>query len=90
MKMQGNIAEKLPTVIGSIKRIPKFSGALSGITITVGEGKPYEGEYNVIPKVQAQTLKTRNRTLDRDIIIEEIPVIKTSNEAGGNTVTIGG
>ena len=90
MKMQGNIVAKLPTVFGKVNRFSKLSGSLSGITITIGQGKPYEGEYNIIPKFEPQRLETKDRTLSYDLTVEAIAVIKTSNESGGNTVIIGG
>lgn len=49
---------------------------------------PYEGEYEVTPKLEDQTLSTANRTLRRDVTIHEVPVYRVTNEAGGYTVTI--
>lgn len=49
----------------------------------------YDGEYEVTPTTTAQTLKTAQRFLDKDVEIKEIPYAETSNNAGGETVYIG-
>lgn len=51
--------------------------------------KYYSGAYEVTPKFEVQTLKTADRLLTKDVIIEEIPYAEVSNNAGGTTVTIG-
>jgi hypothetical protein len=59
------------------------------VVINVNPATFYEGEYEVTPKFEAQTLKTADRLLTKDVIIEEIPYAEVSNNAGGTTVTIG-
>lgn len=49
----------------------------------------YEGPYDAIPKVIQQTLKTKNKSMSKDVIIEKIPFEEVHNETGV-TVTIGG
>lgn len=49
----------------------------------------YEGSYEVIPSVDAQTLKTKERFLTKDVQICEIPFFDVSNTSGGTTVYIG-
>ena len=53
------------------------------------DAPPYEGEYDVIPKVSEQTLPTANKLLSNDVTIKEIPYFEVSNSSGGNTVFIG-
>ena len=50
----------------------------------------YTGQYNItpLPNVE-QILRTDNKILKHDIVIEPIPYYETSNEAGGYTVIIG-
>ena len=50
----------------------------------------YTGEYTVtaLPEVE-QILRTRNKILTHDIVIEPIPQHEVDNKAGGRTVTIG-
>lgn len=39
----------------------------------VGEADNYEGAYSVTPSSQAQTLRTANKILEQDIVVEPIP-----------------
>lgn len=59
------------------------------VVINVIEAPPYEGEYEVTPSFEAQTLPTADRLLTKDVIVEEIPYAEVSNNSGGTTVTIG-
>lgn len=49
----------------------------------------YDGVYQVTPKLESQTLATRNKLMTDDVTVEEIPISSVSNTAGGNTVIIG-
>lgn len=53
-------------------------------------GEKYDGNYEVVPKIQEQKLPTKNKLLTEDMVVKSIPVIKVSNASGGNTVIIGG
>ena len=59
------------------------------VVINLNPAPPYEGEYNVTPSFEVQTLPTAEKLLDKDVIIEEIPYTEVSNNSGGITVTIG-
>lgn len=48
----------------------------------------YTERYEVIPKVESQTLRTKGKRLTEDIIVTEIPCFDVSNEAGGTTIYI--
>lgn len=50
----------------------------------------YEGEYEVTPKLEEQTLSTTNKMMKNDLKINKIPITTVSNSSGGNTVIIGG
>lgn len=63
-------------------------GKVQPLTQYVG-GELYNGDYSVIPKFEAQTLKTANRVLINDVIVDEIPYAEVTNTSGGITVTIG-
>lgn len=58
--------------------------------IPVGEYEHYSGDYSVTPKLENQTLKTKNKVMDFDVDVKAIPIEKISNSSGGNTVIIGG
>ena len=49
----------------------------------------YEGNYDVIPRVYEQTLKTKDKLMLHDVTVEIIPLSKVINLQNGYTVTIG-
>ena len=60
------------------------------VIVTVYKDAPlYEGEYEVTPRVNEQTLPTTKKFLEKDVKIEKIPYFEVSNSSGGTTVTIG-
>lgn len=69
----------------------ELAGTVPGdlVFYTPADMQPYEGEYEVTPSVQAQTLSTAGKLLQDDITITEIPFAEVSNTSGGTTVTIG-
>lgn len=73
---------------GTISIRTRLEGNIGAKTINIG-GKPYEGEYEVTPKFNLQKLSTKGAILQEDIIINQISVNKSANNAGGNTVVIG-
>ena len=58
--------------------------------LTGGEGKlpSYEGEYVVTPKIEEQTLETKNKSLVEDVTVLAIPYSEVTNPQGGETVNI--
>lgn len=56
----------------------------------VGDYEFYEGDYEISPTFEMQTLKTKNNAMKEDIDIKPISVVKTPNPSGGYTVIIGG
>lgn len=64
------------------------SGSING-TISKATGyDDYIGDYEVIPKVEAQTMYTKDKHMTDNVEIKGIPIFSTSNSAGGNTVYI--
>ena len=61
-------------------------GEVQYVTEFVGE--KYEGDYEITPNVEAQTVPTKNKVLIDDMTIKSIPIYKTSNNSGGTTVYI--
>ena len=49
----------------------------------------YEGEYDVTPSFNAQTLATKGLAMREDVTVHPIGVSITENLSGGNTVYIG-
>ena len=79
MKIQVKVNDATPTV-----RV-----APSGEIVFVGDAERYEGEYEVTPAVEKQTLQTAKKIMKEDITVKEIPYAEVSNPAGGTTVIIG-
>lgn len=58
--------------------------------VTIQEGvDPYMGDYEITPKVDAQTMPTAQKYMTDDVRIKSIPFYETSNESDGKTVFIG-
>lgn len=47
-----------------------------------GGGEPYEGAYEVTPRVEATVLRTEGKTMEKDLTVKKIPYYETSNELG--------
>ena len=63
-----------------------------GETVYVIEdhGEIYDGEYEVSPTFEDQTLHTEHKYMTNDVIVDAIEVSRTTNPSGGKTVYIGG
>ena len=48
----------------------------------------YDGPYEAIPKVEAQTLPTAQKLMTDDVTVHGVPFYEVSNDQGGNTVYI--
>lgn len=66
------------------------------VSVTVNEGgsggdrlPDYTGDYTVTPKVTQVVLPTRNRSMNDDVTVFQIPYKEVANPSGGTTVTIG-
>ena len=53
-----------------------------------GDAQVYDGPYEAIPKVTAQTLPTAKKLMLEDVSVRAIPYFNVSNPAGGNTIYI--
>ena len=70
------------------ERVGANFGEVQTVTEYVG-GELYQGEYEITPKVEAQTLLTAKKVLERNVTIKKIPYAEVQNNANGKTVTIG-
>ena len=75
------------SLVGKITNADFLKGALS--IPLASEVPTYEGEYEITPKVNAQTIETRSKTMKDDLTVLAIPYYETSNPTG-KTVYIGG
>lgn len=56
-----------------------------------GDYAKYTGDYEVTPKMDEETvLETAHKVLSDNVTVREIPKYEVANEAGGNTLIIGG
>lgn len=55
-----------------------------------GDIEDYAGPYEVVPKVRSQVLKTKEKRMEHNVFVYEIPYATVSNQSGGMTATIGG
>lgn len=65
----------------------KITGTLT-IPSVVG-ATPYGGSYEVTPRLYTQSLDTDGKLMQDDVTVYEIPVTRTTNPVGGQTVLIG-
>lgn len=52
---------------------PAVDFAVDNVRVAAGGGAPYEGDYEITPSEEAQTLPTANRMLARNIVVAPIP-----------------
>lgn len=57
-------------------------------TVTKYISEKYEGSYSITPKVEAQTMPTKEKVMVDDVTIKAIPFFDVSNTSGGSTVYI--
>ena len=76
------------TLVGRISGINTLKGILTipPITETINS---YEGDYTITPKIDSQTMKTKNKKMEDNVTVLAIPYFETSNLTG-KTVYIGG
>ena len=54
----------------------------------IKDAEPYTGDYEVTPKVEAQTMHTAQKLMAQDVTIKAIPIYNVTNHSGGSTVYI--
>lgn len=84
-KLRGSIKSSL-TLIGNIRSNVSLNGVISKPTFIGGE--EYKGAYEVTPKVEAQTLPTKDKMLIDDMTVKGIEIHRVKNSSGGITVYI--
>jgi hypothetical protein len=83
------ISKRIPVTFGeSVQHLPADMGEFQTVTEYIG-GEKFEGEYIVTPKVEEQTIPTKDKVLIDDMTIKSIPFFNVSNTSGGSTVYIG-
>lgn len=68
---------------GDIENTQTLDGEIGDLSVVKQyEFDTYDGEYEVIPSVNEQTLDTSNKFLFNDVTVKEIPFYETSNTYG--------
>ncbi len=63
--------------------LPALRFELGDMSVAIIKGKPYEGDYVVIPKADAATvLPTKDRMMQDDVTVTRIPYYETANPTG--------
>ena len=89
--MKASISGKV-TARGAVAGRVRSEAGISG-KVEIGKTKSlpwYEGEYEVIPKWEDITLKTKQKSMREDVTMQAIPYAEVDNLAGGKTAIIGG
>lgn len=72
-----------------VEPIQEVSIDIESELVTVGDYEHYDGDYSVTPKFEQQKLQTKNKVMNFDVEVKEIPVERVANTSGGTTVIIG-
>ena len=70
------------------RETPNFKAGMGEVHVVTVGAKPYEGPYEVTPKVDAQTLATADKVMLEDVTVNKIPYFAVGNTSGGETVYI--
>lgn len=84
-ELRGIITQQ--NIEGAIKQ--QCLTAVMPIITTRPTADRFAGPYEVTPAIIEQTLATKNKEMEKDLTIKEIPYYAVSNNANGLTVTIG-
>ena len=73
------------SLIGKLNPTNKLQGIISAIEPV----ESYKGDYTITPKIDSQTMRTKNKKMEDNVTVLSIPYYETSNLTG-KTVYIGG
>ena len=73
------------SLIGKLNPTNKLQGIISAIEPV----ESYKGDYTITPKIDSQTMRTKNKKMEDNVTVLAIPYYETSNLTG-KTVYIGG
>jgi hypothetical protein len=89
------VIDNINSISGTLSSNLSITGSLSstnqlvgGLNLNGSVYADYSGDYEITPRVESQTLPTKNKVLRDNMEVKEIPYYETSNEYG-NTIYIG-
>lgn len=87
--MDGKLTGRLSSVGGLVGTLSSVGGLRGTLSLGEGTTPPYTGDYEVTPTFSEQMLLTKGKSMHDDVTVHQIPVVRTSNPYGGQTVLIG-
>lgn len=85
------MSHKITVEGGKTVRLPTKGKYCDRDIVITAEGvnvEEYEGYYVLTPKVDAQTIPTKDKYMIDDVYVEAIPIFDVSNNSGGTTFYI--
>lgn len=76
-KVRGKSAVRL----AASNRRPTQMHVGDAVVVATG-GIPYDGPYEVVPKVEAQTLHTKQKYMTQDVMVLSVPFYEADNKNG--------
>lgn len=67
---------------------PNFKAEMGNVQVVTVGAAPYDGAYTVTPKIEPQTLGTKDKLMAEDVTVKSIPYFEMDNNKG-TTVFIG-
>lgn len=77
------------SVTMKVTSFPCISMTVESAVKVGSSGQIYDGSYEITPKVDGQTMNTKDKYMLDDVNVHPIPFFSVGNDSGGNTVYIG-
>lgn len=88
INLQGSISNgEVGALVGKISYQKQLKGVIE--LPKWKEIETYNGDYTITPKIIEQSVKTKSKLMNDDMVVKAIPYFETSNQTG-KTVYIGG
>lgn len=65
-----------------VRGAPTVRMRVGAAVVVPSAGNPYNGPYEVVPKVEAQTLPTKQKYLSEDVQVLAVPYYEADNPIG--------
>lgn len=89
MNLKGEVLRGKIAAGGVLSAVIRKGNSLIGSLSKPSGYADYTGDYEVTPKVESQTMHTKDKHMTDDVKINAIPYFEVSNNAGGITIYIG-
>lgn len=65
-----------------VRGAPTINMRVRRAVVVVADSRPYDGPYEVTPKVEAQTLPTKQKYMTQDVTVLSVPYYEADNQNG--------